>query len=116
MRLLNDYGLIISIKTNKVAYVCVCFIFKIGDATSTRIYFPISVQASGKKIPVLLVSPILKIKAYEPISFFVYPIKMNRKAYVCVWFIFKIRDATSIQIYFPSLVHALKWKSKYACS
>ncbi len=43
LRLLNDYGLIISIKTNKKAYVCVCFIRKIGDATSTRIYFPISV-------------------------------------------------------------------------
>ncbi len=35
LRLLNDYGLIISIKTNKRAYVCVCFIFKIGDATNT---------------------------------------------------------------------------------
>ncbi len=34
LRFLNDYGLIISIKTNKKAYVCVCFIFKTGDATS----------------------------------------------------------------------------------
>ncbi len=31
--------------TNKIAYVCVCFIFKIGDATSMRIYFSISVHA-----------------------------------------------------------------------
>ncbi len=45
LRLLNDYGLIISIKTNKKAYVCVCFIFKIGDATSMRIHFPILVHA-----------------------------------------------------------------------
>ncbi len=43
--LLNDYGLIISIKTNRKAYLCVCFIFKIGDATSTLIYSPISVHA-----------------------------------------------------------------------
>ncbi len=27
---------------DKKAYVCVCFIFKIGNARSTRIYFPIS--------------------------------------------------------------------------
>ncbi len=40
----NDYGLIISIKANKKAYVCVCFIFEIGGATSTWIYFPISVH------------------------------------------------------------------------
>ncbi len=45
MRLLNDYGMIISIETNKKAYVCVCSIVKIGDATSTRIYFPILVRA-----------------------------------------------------------------------
>ncbi len=44
LRLLNDYGLIISIKTKKKAYVCVCFIFKIGDATSARIYFTILVH------------------------------------------------------------------------
>ncbi len=50
LRLLNDYGLIISIQANKEACVCVCvcvcvcFIFKIGDATSTRIYFPILVH------------------------------------------------------------------------
>ncbi len=41
LRLLNDYGLIISIRTNKIAYVCVYFIFKIGDATRAWIYFPI---------------------------------------------------------------------------
>ncbi len=36
LRLQNDYGLIMSIKMNKNAYVRVCFIFKIGDATSTH--------------------------------------------------------------------------------
>ncbi len=30
---------------NKKAYVYVCFIFKIGDATSTRIYFSILAYA-----------------------------------------------------------------------
>ncbi len=44
LRLLNDYELIISIKMNKKAYMCVCFIFKIGDATSMRIYFSILVH------------------------------------------------------------------------
>ncbi len=44
-RLLNDYELIISIKTNKKGYVGVSCIFKIGDVTSTLIYFPISVHA-----------------------------------------------------------------------
>ncbi len=44
LRLLNDYGLIIPIKTNKKTYVSVCFILKTGDATSTRIYLPISVH------------------------------------------------------------------------
>ncbi len=87
LRSLNDYGLIISIKANKKAYVCICFILKIGDATSTRIYFPISVHH---------------------ISVFVYPIKKNRKAYVCVCFISKIGDTTSAQIYFPILALALK--------
>ncbi len=57
LRLLKDYGLILSIMTNKKAYVCICFIFKIGGAASTRIYFPILVHA-------------LKC--------------MNRRAYVCV--------------------------------
>ncbi len=41
LRLLNDYGLIILIKTKKEAYVYVCCTFKIGDASSTLIYFPI---------------------------------------------------------------------------
>ncbi len=45
LRSLNDFGLIISIKANKKGYVCVCFISKIGDATSTQIYFPIFVHA-----------------------------------------------------------------------
>ncbi len=45
LKSLNDYGLIISIQSNKKAYVCVCFIFKIGNATSMRIYFPISMHA-----------------------------------------------------------------------
>ncbi len=44
LKLLNDYGLIISIKTDKKAYVCMCFIFKIGDATSMQIYLPILVH------------------------------------------------------------------------
>ncbi len=44
LRLLNDYGLIISIKMNKKAYVCVCSIFKIGNATSIQICLPILVQ------------------------------------------------------------------------
>ncbi len=48
LRLLSDYELIIPIKTNKKAYVCICFIFKIGDATSTRIYFPILLHQNGK--------------------------------------------------------------------
>ncbi len=42
-------------------------------------------------------------------------IKMNKKAYMCVYFIFKIRDATSTRICFPILVHALKWESRFAC-
>ncbi len=45
LRLLNNYGLIISIKTNEKAFMCVCFIFKIGDATSKRICFPILLRA-----------------------------------------------------------------------
>ncbi len=45
LRLLNDYGLIISTKTNKQAYVCIRFIFKTEDATNIRIYFPILVHA-----------------------------------------------------------------------
>ncbi len=45
LRLLNDCGLIISFKTNKKAYACICFIFKIGDATSSQIYLPILVHA-----------------------------------------------------------------------
>ncbi len=31
LKLLNDYGLMILIRANKKAYVCVCSIFKIGD-------------------------------------------------------------------------------------
>ncbi len=45
LRLLKDYGLVIPIKMNRKVYVCVCFIFKIGNAISTQIYFPISVHA-----------------------------------------------------------------------
>ncbi len=43
LRILNDYGLIMPIKTNEKAYMRVYFIFKIGDVTSMRIYFLISV-------------------------------------------------------------------------
>ncbi len=42
-------------------------------------------------------------------------IKMNKEAYVCVHFIIKIRDATSMRIFFPISVHALKWKNRFAC-
>ncbi len=42
---LNDYELIISIKINKKVFVCLCFIFKIRDITSTQICFSISVHA-----------------------------------------------------------------------
>ncbi len=45
LKLLNDYGLIILNKPNKKAYAHVYFIFKIGDATSAQIYFPISEHA-----------------------------------------------------------------------
>ncbi len=48
LRLLNDYRLIILIKMNKKAYMWVCFIFKIGDAISMRIYFP-TVHALKRK-------------------------------------------------------------------
>ncbi len=34
LKLLSDYGLIIPIKKDKEVYVCVVFIFKIGDASS----------------------------------------------------------------------------------
>ncbi len=42
-------------------------------------------------------------------------IEMNKKAFVCVYFIFKIGDARNTQIYFPILVHALKWERRFAC-
>ncbi len=44
LRLLNDHGLIISIKMSKKADVCVCYIFKIGDVTSIQIYPPLLVH------------------------------------------------------------------------
>ncbi len=40
LRLLNDYRLIISIKTNKKAYVCVCFIFKLETLQARESAFP----------------------------------------------------------------------------
>ncbi len=36
-------------------------------------------------------------------------IKANKKAHVYICFISEIGDTTSMQIYFPILVHALKW-------
>ncbi len=45
LKLLNYYGSIIPIKTNKKAYVRVCFIFKIGDTTRIQIHFPSLVHA-----------------------------------------------------------------------
>ncbi len=63
LRLLNDYGLIISIKTNKKAHVCVFFIFKIGDATSTRSLLShlSACTKMGKQVYVLVASSISKI-------------------------------------------------------
>ncbi len=49
-KLLNDFRLIILIKTNKKAYERLCFIFKIGDATSTWIYFSILVHTWNGKV------------------------------------------------------------------
>ncbi len=43
--------------------------------------------------------------------------RMKKKGYVCLRFISKIGNATSTQIYFPILVHVLKWKVDLrACS
>ncbi len=72
--LLNDYGLIIPIKTNKDAYACVCFIFKIEDATNTRIYFPILVHTLKweSRFTCMYSAFNFEDKAYAHISFFVH--------------------------------------------
>ncbi len=109
LKLLNDYGWIILIKTNKKAYVCVCFIFKIGDPQVRESAFPFYCVRWNRKLYLCACNVSnFEDEAYTSITFFVYPIKTNKKAYISVCFIFKIRDATSVRIYFPILVHALK--------
>ncbi len=55
-------------------------------------------------------------KVYAHISFFVCLNWRNQNVYVWVCFIFKTGNATSMWIYFPISIHALKWKAdSHAC-
>ncbi len=114
LRLLNDYGLIISSKRNKKVYMWVCFIFKIRDATSTRICFFILMRAlKSESRSTCLQRSNFKYIAYARISFSVHLSRINKKAYVCICFTSNIGDATSVQICFSISMRTLKWESRF---
>ncbi len=81
----------------------------------SSIFFTLETMYVENQLSDKLTSFLLRNTSNEHISFFVHPIKTNRKAYVCVCYIFKIGDATSTQICFPVSAHALKWESKFVC-